>query len=94
MKIDVSHIAKLANLPLSDEEREKFETQLQSTLNSIEHLNEIDTENIAPTSQVTRLENIFREDISKKSLTQAQALSNTKNSQNGLFKVKGVFQDE
>ena len=94
MKINVTHIAKLANLSLTSEESEKFETQLEETLTYIEQLNEVDTNNIEPTSQVTGLENIVAEDIAKESLTQEQALSNTTQKHNGLFKVKGIFADE
>src|SRR3989338_5901174 len=76
MAFDVSHIAKLANLPLSDEEKKKFEKQLEETLSYIEHLKEVDTKGITPTSQVTGLENVERDDITTPSLTQEQALKN------------------
>ncbi len=91
MAINIFHIAKLANLSLNGEELKKFEAQLSSILDYIKKLNEVDTENIKETSQVTGLENVTREDETKPSLSQEEALSNTKNVQNGLFKVKAVF---
>ena len=91
MKIDVKHIAKLAELPLKDDEVKKLEEQLESTLEYIDQLNEVDTKNIEPTSQVTGLENIMREDIATESLTQEQATSNSSATHNGLFKVKGIL---
>lgn len=91
MKFDISHVAKLANLPLTDEEKKKFESQLEETIQYIEGLNEVDTEGIEPTSQVTGLENVLREDEIKPSLSQEQALSNAKSTHNGLFKVKGIL---
>jgi aspartyl-tRNA(Asn)/glutamyl-tRNA(Gln) amidotransferase subunit C len=91
MKFDVSHVAKLANLPLSDEEKKKFEKQLEETLQYIENLNEVDTNGVEPTSQVTGLENVLREDKTSPSLSQEEALSNTKSQQKGLFKVKGIL---
>ena len=94
MKINVPHVAKLANIPLSDAETKQLETQLAATLEYVEHLNEVDTKNVEPTSQVTGLKNILREDVAKASLTQEQALSNTAATHNGLFKVKGVFENE
>lgn len=94
MKINVPHVAKLANLPLTDEENTQLESQLAATLAYVEQLNEVDTKNVEPTSQVTGLENVLREDIAQASLTQEQALSNAKTTHNGLFKVKGVFEDE
>lgn len=92
MKIDVSHIAKLANLPLSSTEKAKFKNQLEETLEYIEELNEVKTKNTEPTSQVTGLENITREDTAGTSLSQNDALSNAKSTHNGFFKVKAIFE--
>lgn len=94
MKIDVKHIAKLANLTLNEEEIKLFESQLDSTLDYINQLNEVDTKNILPTSQVAGLGNVTREDVASESLTQEQALSNTQEKHNGLFKVKGILDND
>ena len=94
MKFDISHVAKLANLPLSVEEKKKFEKQLEETIQYIQNLNEVDTAGIEPTSQVTGLENVTREDEVKPSLSQEEALKNSKSTHNGLFKVKGILQNE
>lgn len=94
MKIDVKHIAKLANLPLKDSEIPKFEKQLSQVLMYVDKLKEVDTKNTEQTSQVTGLENVLREDKAKQSLTQEEALSNAKNQHNGFFQVKGVFEEE
>jgi aspartyl-tRNA(Asn)/glutamyl-tRNA(Gln) amidotransferase subunit C len=94
MKINVPHIAKLANLPLSSDEGKRFEKQLEETLDYVEELNQVDTKNVEPTSQVTGLENVAREDISKPSLTQDEALSNTTKSYNGFFKVNAILENE
>ena len=94
MKINVPHIAKLANLPLSDEEIKKFESQLDETLSYVEKLSEINTKNVKPTSHVTGLENITREDRALPSLTQKQALSNSKKTHNGSFVVDAILDNE
>lgn len=96
MKIDVKHVAKLANLAPSSSQIKLFEKQLQSVLDYISKLNEVDTEKIDETSQITGLENVLREDNadSSRTLSQDEALSNTKSKKNGLFKAKGVFDDE
>ncbi len=91
-KDQVKHVAKLANLPLTDEEVTKFEEQLSETLDYIDQLNEIDTTGVEPTSQVTGLENVLREDETKPSLSQDEALGNTKSKQNGFFKVKAILE--
>lgn len=93
MKINVKHVAKLANLPLSEDEEKKFEKQLVETLRYIEGLNEIDTNNIEPTDHVTGQENVLREDAATPSLSQEEALSNTKSKHNGMFKVKAVLNE-
>ena len=94
MKIDVAHVAKLANLPLTDEEKNKFEKQLSETLDYVKQLEKIDTKGIEPTSQITNLENVTREDIVKPSLSQEDALRNAKSTHNGFFKVKGILKNE
>ncbi|MEK7518093.1 MAG: Asp-tRNA(Asn)/Glu-tRNA(Gln) amidotransferase subunit GatC [Patescibacteria group bacterium] len=93
MKINITHVAKLANLTLSKEEQEKFESQLSSVLDYVNKLKEIDTKNVEPTSQVTGLENVTREDEVKPSLSQEEALSNTKSKHTGLFKVKAILEE-
>ncbi len=94
MKFDIKHVAKLANLSLSDEEEKKFSAQLEETVSYIEGLNEVDTNGVSPTSQVTGLENITREDEVTQSLSQEEALSNAKSTHNGFFRVKGILNNE
>lgn len=93
-KIDVTHIAKLANLDISKEEETKFETQLSEVLDMVSKLNELDTTGVEETSQVTGLENVTREDKARPSLSQEEALSNAQAQHNGLFMVKGIFEEE
>lgn len=93
-KEQVLHIAKLANLKLSDQEVVRFQKQLSDVLGYIEVLNELDTSKVKPTAQVTGLENVFREDQLGKSLTQKEALSGAKNKHQGYFKVKAIFNEK
>ena len=94
MKIDVSHVAKLANLPINDTEKKKFEKQLSDTLDYVSQLEEIDTKNVDPTSHVTGLENVTREDEAKPSFSQEEVLKNAKSTRNGFFKVKAILDNE
>lgn len=94
MKIDVRKVAKLANLPLTDEEEEKYSKQLSETLDYVKKLGEIDTKNVEPTSQVTGLENVTRDDQVLPSLSQEEALQNAKSTQQGYFKVKAILDQE
>ena len=61
-KDQVRHIAKLARLNLSNEEVEKFTTELTQILDYVEVLQEVDTNDVEPTAQVTGLTNSFRDD--------------------------------
>ena len=94
MKIDISHVAKLANLPLSHEEQEKLGKQLDETLDHIASLQKIDTKNIEPTSQVTGLENVTREDIVTPSLSQKEALQNARDTYKGFVRVKAILEED
>lgn len=94
MKIDISHVAKLANLKVTPDEETKFATQLSSILEYIDKLNELNTSDVEPTSQVTGLENVMREDKAAPSLPQDEALSQAKHTHNGMFAVKGIFDNE
>ena len=93
MKIDVSHIAKLANLPLAPSEKDKFEKQLSDILSYVEKLKQVNTKNVEATSQVTGLENVTREDKVARSLTQEETLLNSKSQMNGFIKVKAILED-
>jgi len=91
-KSEVEHIARLANLKLSEVEIKKFRRQLSETLDYIKILNQLDTKGIEPTSQVTGLENVIREDKTAPCLSQKEALSGAADKKNNLFKTKAVFQ--
>ena len=64
---EVRHIAKLARLKLSDAEVKKFSKELTQILDYVELLNEVDTEEVEPTAQVTGLQNVQRADEVKPS---------------------------
>lgn len=88
MKIDISKVAKLANLDLSDEEKKEFDQQLSSIVDYIEKLEKIDTKDVELTTQVTGLSNVFQENTTPDSLTQNEATSGNKKTHNGLFVVE------
>lgn len=91
-KSKVTHIAKLAGLELSEKEIKKFQKQLSDILEYVGQLDELDTSGVEPTSQVTGLENVFREDEARPSLTQKEVLSGAKKKQKNFFKIKVIFE--
>jgi len=89
---EVRHIAKLANLTLTEKEVKKFQNQLNETLAYIEVLSELNTDTVEPTSQVTGLKNVVKEDLVKSSISQKEALSGGKSKHDDYFKVKAVIE--
>ncbi len=90
----VKHVAKLANLPLTDEEEEKFSTQLSDVLDYIEVLSKVNTEGVEPTYNTSGNQNILRPDQSSPSLSQEEATGNSSQTKDGYFVTKGVFAEE
>lgn len=92
---EVRHVADLAKLKLTDEEIEKYRIQLSSILEMVGKLKAVNTKGVEPTSQVTQLENVFREDEVEKErmLSQEEVLSNAKRKYNGYFVVKAIFEE-
>ena len=93
-KAKVKHVAKLASLPLTSEEEEKFSKELGETLDYAEKLNEVNTTGLEGTNQVTGLVNVTREDVVGPSFSQEEALSNAKETYKGYIKVKAILSEE
>lgn len=87
----VDHVALLARLGLTTEERERMREQLSSILDHVERLQEVDTEAISPTAQVITLSNVMRPDVARPSLSLAEVLANAPQSEDGMFKVNAVL---
>ncbi len=90
----VKKVAKLANLPVSEEEEELYGEQLSAILDYIDLLNTVDTAGVEPTFNVIPQKNVMREDVAGVSLSQEDALKNAKNIKKGQFVTKGVFAEE
>jgi aspartyl-tRNA(Asn)/glutamyl-tRNA(Gln) amidotransferase subunit C len=90
----VSHIANLAQIPISKEEEKKLAEGFTTTLIVVDQLNTVDVTGVEPTSQVTGRTNVFREDVvdEKNILTQDKALSNAKKTHNGYFVVDQILE--
>jgi len=90
---DVEHIAKLARLEFTEEEKQKFTHQLNEILAYMEQLNKLDTGKVDPLSHVIELNNIFRDDAAKPGLTTEEALKNAPAKTEKFFKVPKVIGD-
>ncbi len=91
--MDVSHIAKLANLRLSAEQEKSFTSEFEHTLQVVEQMNELDTTDVEPTAQVTGLITVLRPDKIDRAriLSVEMALSQAKNRQGDYFVVPAVL---
>ncbi len=90
---EVKHVANLARLAITEEEAEKFTKQLDAIITFAEQLNELDTENVEPTSHVLEIKNVLREDIPQKGLPQEDVLKNAPEEKDGQFKVPSILGD-
>lgn len=92
-KEQVLHIAKLANLTLSDEEVEKLSGMLSDTVSYIDVLNELNTGSVDETYQVTGKTNVFQNDSdSENTLSKEEALANAHERIKDYFAAKAVFE--
>lgn len=92
--LEVKHAAKLANLPLNEDEEEKYSEQLSAVLEYIDKLNKVDVSGVEPTYNVSGSSNIFRKDEVEECLLQEDVLAGGANTKGGFFVTKGVFESE
>lgn len=91
---EVDHVAKLARLELSEEEKDRFTGQLESILEYIGQLNRLDTKDVPPTSHVLPLKNVWREDAMRPCppAVREALLANAPEREGNFFKVKKVIE--
>jgi aspartyl-tRNA(Asn)/glutamyl-tRNA(Gln) amidotransferase subunit C len=90
-KEKVEHIAKLARIELSDEEKEKYSQELTTILNFVEKLKEVKTDNVEPTYQVSRVINSLRDDEVIKSNREEKLIKAAPGNNGKYVKVKAVL---
>ena len=91
-KEEVSQVAFLARLELSDEEIESLRGYINRLLVSFEKLQELDTEGVEPTSHTIPVRNIFRPDVSRPSIPQEEVLVNAPARADGTFEVPRIVE--
>ena len=87
---DVEHVAKLARLNLTEEEKEKFTSQLGDVLKYVEQMNEVDTSDVEPMSHAIDFVNVMREDEVKYEQTKEELMKNAPDAEDGFFKVPKI----
>jgi aspartyl-tRNA(Asn)/glutamyl-tRNA(Gln) amidotransferase subunit C len=92
--IDIEHVAKLARLALTDEEKERLREQLGLIIQYAAKVGEVAAEDVPPTAYAIPRANVYREDVPEPSLPQAEALANAPDQQDGRFKVPRIVEIE
>jgi len=87
----VEHIAELAKLSLTAEEKESYREQLSAILDYADMLQQLDTDAIPPTATVLPLRNVMREDEVAPSLSVEEILANASDVQDDCFRVKAIL---
>lgn len=91
---DIEHIANLARLELSDEEKKRYKKQLSSILGHIEKLKALDTENVQAMNAVITDRSRLRKDVPGDCLSQEELLSNAPATEENQFKVPPVLDED
>lgn len=91
-KEQVEHVAALARIGISDEEKKKFQEDLGAVLDYVDSLAEVDVAGVEPTAHITGLENETRPDENGSSHADVKALTDmVPETKDGYVKVKKVL---
>lgn len=88
---EVEHIAALARLELTEDEKQRYAEQLSDILDYAARLDELTTDQIPPTASVLDMQLRLREDQARPSLTPDEVLRNAAETQDEQFKVPPIF---
>lgn len=91
---EVSHLADLARIELSESELDHLAPQLSVILESIASIQGVAGDDVPPTSHAMPLTNVFREDVVRPGLTAEEALSGAPEVEQQRFKVPRILGEE
>lgn len=90
-KAQIEHLAHLARLDITENEKEKYAGQISSILDYFDQLKELDTENVEPLAHVFDLVNVTREDVVKQHFSSDTVLAEAPDIENRQIKVRSVI---
>jgi aspartyl-tRNA(Asn)/glutamyl-tRNA(Gln) amidotransferase subunit C len=91
-QLNIDHIAKLARLALTPEEKATFSGQLGSVLHHIEQLSKVDVSGVEPTAHAFSVSNVWQEDVARPGLAVDQALRNAPAQRENMIVVPKVVE--
>lgn len=90
--LDIDHVAKLARLALTPEEKAKYAQQLGDVLHHIAQLAKVDVSGVEPTAHATPIFNVWQEDVARPGLPVADALRNAPAQRDNMVIVPKVIE--
>ena len=90
--LNIDHVAKLARLALTAEEKARFSQQLGDVLHHIEQLGKVDVTGVEPTAHAFPITNVWADDIARPGLTVETALRNAPAQRDNMSVVPKVVE--
>lgn len=91
-QLDIDHVAKLARVALTPEEKATFAVQLGSVLHHIEQLAKVDVAGVEPSAHAFAVHNVWQEDVARPGLSAEQALRNAPAQRENMVVVPKVVE--
>lgn len=92
MKIDIEHVAKLARLALSAEEKKLYGQQLSDILDHAEQLQKLNTDGVTPTAHAIPMKNVLRKDKVVPCSDREEILANGPDVEEEMFRVPRIVE--
>lgn len=89
---EIEHIAKLARLELTEEQKARYREQLEAILDHVARLQELDTKDVPPTASVSVGQMPLRVDEPRPGLARDDLLKNAPHQEGEQFKIPPVFE--
>jgi aspartyl-tRNA(Asn)/glutamyl-tRNA(Gln) amidotransferase subunit C len=91
---EVAKLAELARLDIPESELDEYAKQLEVILESVAKVGEVSTKDVKPMSHATGLVNVFREDVTKESLSRDEILRSAPATEDDRFRVPRILDEE
>jgi len=91
-QIDIDHVARLSRIALTDEEKATLAGQLDSILDYVNKIDELDTEGVEPAAHPIPFQNVWRADEPTGELSREEALRNAPESRQGMVAMPRVVE--
>jgi aspartyl-tRNA(Asn)/glutamyl-tRNA(Gln) amidotransferase subunit C len=88
----VEHVANLARLNLTEEEKEQMTTDLEAIIDFADKINGFEIDDTNPTAHIIPINNVFRKDEVKPSYNRDELLKNAPNKEDGCFSVPRIVE--